>query len=79
MLSAERHHDSWVFRPLALVDCCCKGERQLIELTKAVGDFAAIELGVELTCLDVDARHDTKIAVVDVLDVIVFEPIACCY
>jgi len=44
-----------------------------------VGDFSVIELGVELACLHVEARHDTKIAVVDVLVVIVFEPIACCY
>jgi hypothetical protein len=61
------------------VDCRRIGEHQLIELAKAVGDFAAIELGVGLPWLDVDVRHDTEIAVVNLLVVIVFEPIACCY
>jgi hypothetical protein len=34
---------------------------------------------VGLPCLDVDVRHDTEIAVVNLLVVIVLEPIACCY
>ena len=64
---------------LALVDCRRIGEHQLIELAKAVGDFAAIEISDELAFLHVDARHDAEIAVVNLLVVIVFEPIACCY
>ena len=40
-------------------------------------DFATIALGVEIACLHACARHDTKIAVVEVLVVIVQD--ACFY
>ena len=40
-----------------------------VELAKAVGDFAAIEIAV----LQIDAGYDTEIAVVDVLVVVVLD------
>src|SRR6516225_4959651 len=33
-----------IFRALALVDCRCVGEHQLIKLTKAIGDFTPLEV-----------------------------------
>src|ERR1700731_4794473 len=73
MLSAERDHDGWVFRALALVDCRRIGEHKFVELAKAVGDFAAIEVDAELAFLHVDARHDAEIAVVNLLVVIILD------
>ena len=49
------------------------GQHQLIQLTKAVIDVAAVEIDAELAFLHVDARHDAEIAVVDVLVVIVLD------
>jgi hypothetical protein len=47
------------------------GEHQLIELAKAVGNFAALEVDGELAFLHIDARYDAEIPVVDVLVVVV--------
>jgi hypothetical protein len=38
------------------------GEHHLIQLAKAVGDFAAIDISDELAFLDVDAGHAAQIA-----------------
>src|SRR5260370_16914456 len=73
MLSAERDHDGWVFRALALVDGRRIGQHQLVQLTKAVIDVPAVEIDAELAFLHVDARYDAEIAVVDVLVVVVLD------
>src|SRR5580704_6625678 len=73
MLSAERDHDDWVFRALALVDRRRIGEHKFVELAKAVTDVAPVEIDAELAFFHVDARHDAKVAVVDVLIVIVLD------
>jgi hypothetical protein len=62
VLSAERDYDRWVIRALAFMDSRSLGEHQLIQLAKAVGDFAAIGISDELAFLDVDAGHDAQIA-----------------
>src|SRR5260370_4280265 len=73
MLSAERNHDGWIFRALALVDGRRVGQHQLIQLAKAVIDVAAVEIDAELAFLHIDARHDAEVAIVDVLVVIVLD------
>jgi hypothetical protein len=73
MLSAEWDHDGWVLRALALVDRRRTGQHQFIQLAKAVGDFAAVEIDAELAFLHVDAEHDAEIAVVNLLVIIVFD------
>ena len=67
MLSAQRDHDGGVFRALAFVDRRGVSENQLIKFAKAKRDFPAVELSDELAFLDVDARYDAEIAIVDVL------------
>jgi len=73
MLGAERDHDGWVFRTLALVDRRCVRKHQFVEFAKPVGDLAAVEIDAELAFLYVDAEDDTEIAVVDFPIVVVFE------
>src|SRR5580704_5622295 len=73
MLSAERDHNGWVFRALALMDGRRIGQHQLIQLAKAIIDVAAVEIDAELAFLDVDMRHDADIAIVDLLVVIVLD------
>src|SRR6516225_9126168 len=73
MLRPQRDDYRRVFRALALVDCRRVGQHQLIELTKTICDFPAVEVDVEFAFLEIDARHDAEIAVVDVLVVIVLD------
>src|SRR5271165_86889 len=73
VLRRQRDDHSRVFRPLALVDCCRIGQHQLIELAKAVSNFATLEVDAELAFLHVDARHDAEVAVVHVLVVVVLD------
>jgi hypothetical protein len=49
------------------VDCRRIRQHQFIQLAEAVGDLAAVERDVELAFFHIDARHDAKIAVIDVL------------
>jgi uncharacterized protein (DUF1684 family) len=58
---------------LALVDRRRVGEHQFVEFAKPVGDTAAVEVDAERAFLDVDARDDAEIAVVDFPIVVVFE------
>jgi hypothetical protein len=44
VLRHDRYDDRWVFRSLALVDRRGIGRHERVELTKAVGDRAAVEL-----------------------------------
>ena len=73
MLSAQRDHDGGVFRALAFVDRRGVSENELIKFAKAKRDFPAIELSDELAFLDVDARYDAEIAVIDVFVVVVLD------
>jgi hypothetical protein len=59
---------------LALVDCRRVGEHQLIELAKAVSNFATIEVDAEFAFLQIDAN--TTLLIVVLVVVIVFEAIA---
>src|SRR5438105_9235382 len=62
MLGAERDHDGWVFRTLALVDRRCVRKHQFVEFAKPLGDLAAVELGAERAFLYVGAADETEIA-----------------
>src|ERR1700758_3901145 len=53
MLRRQRDDHGGVFRALALMNCRRVGEHQLIELAKAIGDFAAIEVDVKLAFLQI--------------------------
>src|SRR5271155_4563118 len=55
------------------MDCRRVGEYQLVELAEAVSNFAAVEISDELALLHIDTRHDTEIAVIDLLVVIVLD------
>jgi hypothetical protein len=65
MLRRQWDDHGRVFRALALMNCRRVGEHQLIELAKAICDFAAIEVDVEFAFLDIDPRHNAEIAVVE--------------
>jgi len=45
MLGGQRDHHGRVFRALALVDRRRIGEHKLVELAKAIANFAAVEIG----------------------------------
>src|SRR6516165_2338120 len=73
VLGRQRDDHRRVLRALALMDCRRVGEHQLVELAKAVGNFAAIEIDVELAFLHVDVGHDAEVPVVDLLVIIVLD------
>jgi hypothetical protein len=56
---------------LALVDCRRVGEHQLIELAKAVSNFATIEVDAEFAFLQIDAN--TTLLIVVLVVGVVFE------
>jgi hypothetical protein len=47
VLGHDRDHHGGVFRALALMDGCCVGRHQGVELAKAAGDRTPIETGGE--------------------------------
>src|SRR5215469_205239 len=73
VLSTEGDYDGWIFRALALVNCRCVGEHQLIQVAKPVDDLTTVKLDSDFAFLHVDARHHAKVAIVDILVVIVLD------
>src|SRR6516164_4497180 len=73
MLSTEGDYDGWIFRALALGNCRCIGEHQLIQLAKPVDDLSTVKLDADFAFLHVDARHHAEVAIVDILVVIILD------
>src|SRR5262252_8326865 len=73
VLSTEGDYDGWIFRALALVNCRCVGEHQLIQLAKSIDDLTTVKLDADFAFLHVDARHNAEVAIVDILVVIVLD------
>src|SRR5262249_31815242 len=69
----EGDYDGWIFRALALVNCRCVGEYQLIQVAKPVDDLTTVKLDDDFAFLHVDARHEAEVAIVDILVVIVLD------
>ena len=67
MLRSQRDHHNRVLRSLRLVNCGRVGEHQLVELTKAVGDLAPIELDQHLAAFGVHGADEAEIAAIDLL------------
>src|ERR1700732_494316 len=73
MLGRQRDNDGSVFRSLALVDRCRVGQHQLVQLADTVDHLPALEIDRQFALLQVEARDDTKVAVVDLLVVVVLD------
>jgi len=73
MLSTEGDYDGWIFRALALVNRRCIGEHQLIQVAKPIDDLSTVKLDADFAFLHVNARHHAKVAIVDILVVIVLD------
>src|SRR5208282_1812363 len=71
MLGAERNHDGWVLRSLALVDRRRVGKNQLVEFGEAVDHLSTVEVDRELALLHIDAQNEAEVTVVDLLVVVV--------
>ena len=59
-MGAERDHDGWVLRTLALVYRRRVGQHQLIEFAKAIDEFAAIEVYDELVLAYATTIHKSQ-------------------
>src|SRR6516165_9446750 len=73
VLSTEGDYDGWIFRALALVNRRCIGEHQLIQVAKPVDHLTTVKLDADFAFLHVDARYHAKVAIVDILVVIVLD------
>ena len=73
VLRGQRDHHGRVLRALRLVNRGRVGEHQLVELAEAVGDLTSVELDQHLAGFRVDRANEAKVAVVDVLVVVVLD------
>ena len=73
MLRHHRDHNGGVFRTLALMDGCCVGRHQCVELAKPINDGAAVEVCGEFAVFGTNIVDIADVAVLDFLVVIVFD------
>jgi hypothetical protein len=61
MLRGQWDDDGRILRSLRLVNCGRIGEHQLVELTEAIRDLAAVEFDQHLAGFNIDRADESKV------------------